>query len=193
MPTHMQKNSIIAQFSITNYRFNIDNYFLHAQVCLTTPISMNWIIQMYLYWIIQINLLLLWMSNYTQKFNFIPQIVCDILYFKESCTLIGLEVLGPYSKTFGFCKKLLDHLYFYIQAKKIWTVSILVKIKKISFMGHFWRIFGPSGHVRRFCKNRASSLFLLHDYLTSPKNQKKSVLKSWAANGRTDSRTELNS
>ena len=35
------------------------------------------------------------MSNHQQKFKFIPQFICEEMQFKESCILIGLEVLEP--------------------------------------------------------------------------------------------------
>ena len=42
-----------------------------------------------------VNLLLLWIFKYTQELNFIPQLVFEILWVKESCNLIGPEVFGP--------------------------------------------------------------------------------------------------
>ena len=35
--------------------------------------------------------MLSWTSNHIQKFNFIPQVFCEILWFKESCILRFLD------------------------------------------------------------------------------------------------------
>ena len=35
--------------------------------------------------------MLSWTSNHVQKFNFIPQVFCEILWFKESCILRFLD------------------------------------------------------------------------------------------------------
>ena len=64
-----------------------------------------------------------WTFNHTQKFNFIPQVFCEIMWFKESCILIVLRFLVHNSRTrfleiCCFCKKYKKHwhfalLYFY--------------------------------------------------------------------------------
>ena len=48
------------------------------------------------------------MSNYIRQFNFIPQLVCEILQFKESCILIGSKFLDHNSRTRLFPESFLE-------------------------------------------------------------------------------------
>ena len=54
LPT-CKKSALYLKSLLTYCKFNNRNYFLHAQVCLATPISLNWIKKMYL-----------WMLNHIQ-------------------------------------------------------------------------------------------------------------------------------
>ena len=54
--------------------------------------------------------MLSWTTSHIQKFNFIPHVFCEIMWFKESCILIVLRFLVHNSRTrfleiCCFCKK----------------------------------------------------------------------------------------
>ena len=79
LPYHMQKNNFITQL-VLEIKLTICWHFGHAQACMSTPT-----------WSSQLILSAFWTSNRIQKFNFIPQVFCEILWFKESCILRFLD------------------------------------------------------------------------------------------------------
>ena len=60
--------------------------------------------------------MLSWTFNQIQKFSFIPQVFCEILWFKESCILICFEVLT-------FCWK---HVVFVKSTKETLALCAVV-------------------------------------------------------------------
>ena len=81
-----------------------------------------------------------------QKFKFTPKHVWDILWFKESCILISLEVLDHNWRTRSFARylfftKLEDHKYFHIREKSTYEwIRFLSKAPK----SQLWAILGLS-------------------------------------------------
>ena len=75
--TTCKKTNFITQL-ILEITLTICFHFGHVQACLSTPTWSN-------------QLILFWTSNHIQKFNFIPHVFCEILWFKESCILRFLD------------------------------------------------------------------------------------------------------
>ena len=151
-----------------------------AQVILEMKLTQN----------VWVKLLLLWMFNHIQKFNFIFQVICEILYFKESCILIGLKVFRLESRTWffigmQFLQKVRKQLVLSYSSKKKSTKEL------IRFLSKSQNLFlGPPNPTGLFF----SKIGLCHLYLTSYQKTEKtneSTLRSWAADRRTNGQSQI--
>lgn len=62
------------------------------------------------------------MSNYLQKFKFIPQLVCEMLQFNDSYILMDLEVFG-----ITFKSQIFIDMQFFQKVRGIFVLSYLSK------------------------------------------------------------------
>ena len=97
----------------------IRHHLRHAQTCLTDPVKMTELISCYY------GCLMTW------KIIPIPQIVCEILQFKESCILVGLEVFGSQFKNLIFPRQCLQKI------RRLLLSNFMQKIRK-KLMSNVW-------------------------------------------------------
>ena len=152
-----------------------------AQVILEMKLTQN----------VWVKLLLLWMFNHIQKFSFIFQLICEILYFKESCILIGLKVFRLESRKWFFIG-----MQFLRKVRKQLVLSYLSKKKKVR---KSWLDFCQNPKTSFLGPPNPTGLFfskigLCHLYLTSYQKTEKtneSTLRSWAADRRTNGQSQI--
>ena len=127
--------------------------------------------------------MLSWTTSHIQKFNFIPHVFCEIMWFKESCILIVLRFLVHNSRTrfleiCCFCKKYKKTLA--LCAVVFLWITLLPKISILT-LGTF-KLSKPS-------PSEFMSFFLLYDV----KLHGEKIEKTWwsrnlafQTNGKTD-------
>ena len=117
--------------------------------------------------------MLSWTSNHIQKFNFIPQVFCEILWFKESCILRFLDRNSRtrFLQTCCFGKKYKKNIGTSCWSKKAYlNGQDFCPNPKNLVLGTF-KPSKPSPS-KLICKNWDPSLFSLYDVKLHGKKRK---------------------
>ena len=130
-------------------------------------------------------LLLSWMSSHIQKCNFIPQLICEILWLKDFCTLIGLEVFGPWAMFLQEVKRPLELSHW---RKKAHLNKIFFKALKASFVGYFC----PPSLSELFSKTGIChfSYLMMPNFMEKKSEEKRMIWRSCIADRWTEKQSQ---